>query len=45
VLVKAFINLTGMYPVGSLVVIDSFPLATICSGQPRSNRHVASARS
>ncbi len=29
VIVKAFINLTGIYPVGTLVVLDSFELALV----------------
>ncbi len=29
VIVKAFINLTGIYPVGTLVVLDSFELAIV----------------
>ena len=34
VLVKAFINLTGIYPVGTLVVLDSFALAMVVAANP-----------
>jgi HD-GYP domain-containing protein (c-di-GMP phosphodiesterase class II) len=33
-LVKAFISMTGFYPVGSLVVLDSFELAVVYSAHP-----------
>ncbi|MEO7821987.1 MAG: HD domain-containing phosphohydrolase, partial [Gemmatimonadaceae bacterium] len=34
VLVKAFINLLGIYPVGTLVVLDTFELAVVYSTNP-----------
>ncbi len=34
VVVKAFINLTGIYPVGTLVVLDSFALAMVVAANP-----------
>ena len=34
VLVKAFINLLGIYPVGTLVVLDTFELGHRVSGEP-----------
>ena len=34
VVVKAFINLTGIYPVGTLVVLDSFALAMVVAVNP-----------
>ena len=34
VLVKAFINLLGIYPVGTLVVLDTFELAVVSSTNP-----------
>ncbi|HMA22918.1 MAG TPA: HD domain-containing phosphohydrolase, partial [Gemmatimonadaceae bacterium] len=34
VIVKAFINLTGIYPVGTLVILDTFELAVVQSGNP-----------
>ena len=34
VLVKAFISLTGIYPVGTLVVLDSFELALVHAANP-----------
>jgi hypothetical protein len=34
VLVKAFINLTGIYPVGTLVVLDTFELGIVHAGNP-----------
>lgn len=34
VVVKAFINLTGIYPVGTLVVLDSFALAIVVAANP-----------
>ncbi|HYS70089.1 MAG TPA: HD domain-containing phosphohydrolase [Gemmatimonadaceae bacterium] len=34
VLVKAFINLLGIYPVGTLVVLDTFELAIVSSANP-----------
>jgi HD-GYP domain-containing protein (c-di-GMP phosphodiesterase class II) len=34
VIVKALINLTGIYPVGTLVVLDTFELAVVHSSNP-----------
>lgn len=34
VIVKAFINLTGIYPVGTLVVLDSLALALVVAANP-----------
>ncbi|MFN2635973.1 MAG: HD-GYP domain-containing protein [Gemmatimonadaceae bacterium] len=34
VLVKAFINLLGIYPVGTLVVLDTFELAIVSAANP-----------
>jgi HD-GYP domain-containing protein (c-di-GMP phosphodiesterase class II) len=34
VLVKAFINLLGIYPVGTLVVLDTFELAVVSASSP-----------
>jgi HD-GYP domain-containing protein (c-di-GMP phosphodiesterase class II) len=34
VVVKAFINLTGIYPVGTLVVLDTFELGIVHSANP-----------
>ena len=34
IVVKAFINLTGIYPVGTLVILDSFELAVVHSPNP-----------
>jgi HD-GYP domain-containing protein (c-di-GMP phosphodiesterase class II) len=34
VVVKAFINLLGIYPVGTLVVLDTFELAVVSSANP-----------
>ena len=34
VVVKAFINLTGIYPVGTLVVLDSLALAMVVAANP-----------
>lgn len=34
VIVKAFINLTGIYPIGTLVVLDSFELALVMAPNP-----------
>ena len=34
VVVKAFINLLGIYPVGTLVVLDTFELAVVTSANP-----------
>jgi hypothetical protein len=34
VVVKAFINLVGIYPVGTLVVLDTFELAIVHSAHP-----------
>ena len=31
---KAFINLLGIYPVGTLVVLDTFELAVVTSANP-----------
>ncbi len=33
-LVKAFISMTGIYPVGSVVVLDSFELAVVVAANP-----------
>jgi HD-GYP domain-containing protein (c-di-GMP phosphodiesterase class II) len=34
VLVKAFVNLTGIYPIGTLVVLDTFELGLVHAGNP-----------
>jgi len=34
VVVKAFINLTGIYPVGTLVVLDTFEMAVVLAANP-----------
>ena len=34
VVVKAFINLTGIYPVGTLVVLDTFEIAIVLAANP-----------
>jgi hypothetical protein len=34
VIVKAFINLTGVYPVGTLVVLDTFELGIVEAANP-----------
>ena len=34
VVVKAFMNLTGIYPVGTLVVLDTFALAMVVASNP-----------
>jgi HD-GYP domain-containing protein (c-di-GMP phosphodiesterase class II) len=34
VLVKAFINLLGIYPVGTLVILDTFELAVVSASNP-----------
>ena len=34
VVVKAFINLTGIYPVGTVVVLDTFELAIVIAANP-----------
>ena len=34
VIVKAFINLTGIYPVGTLVVLDTFELGIVHAVNP-----------
>jgi HD-GYP domain-containing protein (c-di-GMP phosphodiesterase class II) len=34
ILVKAFINLLGIYPVGTIVVLDTFELAVVSSSNP-----------
>jgi HD-GYP domain-containing protein (c-di-GMP phosphodiesterase class II) len=34
VVVKAFINLTGIYPVGTVVILDSFEMAIVISANP-----------
>jgi hypothetical protein len=34
VVVKAFINLTGIYPVGTLVILDTFELGIVHSANP-----------
>jgi HD-GYP domain-containing protein (c-di-GMP phosphodiesterase class II) len=36
VIVKAFINLLGIYPVGTLVVLDTFELAVVSAANPNS---------
>jgi HD-GYP domain-containing protein (c-di-GMP phosphodiesterase class II) len=33
--VKAFISMTGIYPVGSVVILDTFELAVVCAPNPR----------
>jgi HD-GYP domain-containing protein (c-di-GMP phosphodiesterase class II) len=35
IVVKAFINLLGIYPVGTLVVLDTFELAIVYAANPR----------
>jgi HD-GYP domain-containing protein (c-di-GMP phosphodiesterase class II) len=35
IVVKAFINLLGIYPVGTLVVLDTFELAVVFAANPR----------
>ncbi|HEX5577754.1 MAG TPA: HD domain-containing phosphohydrolase, partial [Gemmatimonadaceae bacterium] len=35
IVVKAFINLLGIYPVGTLVVLDTFELAIVFAANPR----------
>ena len=35
IVVKAFINLLGIYPVGTLVVLDTFELAIVTAANPR----------
>jgi HD-GYP domain-containing protein (c-di-GMP phosphodiesterase class II) len=35
IVVKAFINLLGIYPVGTLVVLDTFELAIVSAANPR----------
>jgi HD-GYP domain-containing protein (c-di-GMP phosphodiesterase class II) len=35
IVVKAFINLLGIYPVGTMVVLDTFELAIVASANPR----------
>ena len=35
IVVKAFINLLGIYPVGTLVVLDTFELAVVSAANPR----------
>jgi len=35
IVVKAFINLLGIYPVGTLVVLDTFELAVVVAANPR----------
>jgi hypothetical protein len=32
--VKAFISMTGIYPVGSVVILDTFELAVVCQTNP-----------
>ena len=34
-LVKAFISMTGIYPVGSVVILDTFELAIVSERNPR----------
>jgi HD-GYP domain-containing protein (c-di-GMP phosphodiesterase class II) len=38
-LVKAFISLTGFYPVGSVVILDSFELAVVIAPSTRPDRY------
>ena len=45
VIVKAFINLTGIYPVGTLVVLDTFELGDRPRGQPAPGHALATHRS
>jgi hypothetical protein len=35
IVVKAFINLLGIYPVGTLVVLDTFELAVVFAANPK----------
>ena len=37
IVVKAFINLLGIYPVGTLVVLDTFELAVVTAANPRTD--------
>lgn len=37
VIVKAFINLTGIYPVGTIVVLDTLELAIVMSANPETS--------
>ena len=37
IVVKAFINLLGIYPVGTLVVLDTFELAVVTAANPRAD--------
>ncbi|MGI9042744.1 MAG: HD-GYP domain-containing protein [Gemmatimonadaceae bacterium] len=37
IVVKAFINLLGIYPVGTLVVLDTFELAVVQAANPRAD--------
>ena len=41
VVVKAFINLTGIYPVGTLVILDTFELGIVSLEQPGAGNAVA----
>jgi HD-GYP domain-containing protein (c-di-GMP phosphodiesterase class II) len=34
-IVKAFVSMTGIYPVGSLVILDSYELAVVCAPSTR----------
>ena len=43
VVVKAFINLIGIYPVGTLVVLDTFELAIVHAVNPTPGHAVAAA--
>jgi HD-GYP domain-containing protein (c-di-GMP phosphodiesterase class II) len=35
--VKAFISMTGIYPVGSVVILDTFELGIVCAPNPRAD--------
>jgi HD-GYP domain-containing protein (c-di-GMP phosphodiesterase class II) len=37
IVVKAFINLLGIYPVGTMVVLDTFELAVVIAANPRAD--------
>ena len=37
-LVKAFINVTGIFPVGTLVILDTYELAVVVSANPQRER-------
>jgi hypothetical protein len=34
ILVKALINATGVYPIGTLAILDSFEMAVVCAVNP-----------